>query len=100
MRWRPNLTPGRRRYLEQLADGLPRRIKQRGPVGFSLRQLGWCSFAVRDLRTGEVVPLKGQPFYNEDGVKLYEFLTDPWDGAEIITPEGLRVLSENPTPEP
>lgn len=94
MRWRPVLTPGRRRYLEQLADGQPRRISQRGTVGYSLRQLGWCAFAVRNVKTGEIAASKDVRFYADDGTRLYEFLTDPWDGAEIITPEGLRILHE------
>lgn len=89
MRWRPNLTPGRRRYLEALADGKPRKVGGRGSVGYSCRVLGWCSFAVRDLQTGEVVPSPRVPFYDEDGVKLYEFVGGD---AQIITPEGLWVL--------
>lgn len=92
MRWRPNLTPARRRYLERLADGEPHVIRQRGHVGFSLRQLGWCSFAVRNVQTGEIKACRDVRFYDDDGVRVYAFLTYPWDGAEIITPEGLRVL--------
>jgi hypothetical protein len=89
MRWRPILTPGRRRHLEALADGLPRKVGGRGPVGYSCRQLGWCAFAVRDLRTGEIKPSKAVRFYDDDGVRLYEFVGGD---AEVITPEGLRVL--------
>lgn len=97
-RWRPILTPGRRRHLEALADGLPRKVKAVGTVGYSCRVLGWCSFAVRDLRTGEIITKPPGSFYDDDGdTKLYEFVGG---GAEIITPEGLRILAENPTPEP
>lgn len=88
---RSTLTPARRRYLEKLADGQARKITERGRVGYDCRQLGWCSFAVRDLSTGAIIPRPDGPWWVGD-VRLYDFLTAPWDGAEIITPEGLRML--------
>lgn len=87
----PRLTPARRRHLEQLSDGEARRVAQRGPAGFACRKLGWCAFAVRIIATGQIVPSPDR-WYDDDGVRLVELLTDPWDGAEIITPEGRRVL--------
>lgn len=100
-RWRPVLAPARRAHLEALADGQPRKVGSHGPVGFSCRKLGWCSFAVRVLRTGAIVSRPEGPWRADDGTKLYEFLTDPWDGAEIITPAGLRMLGlETPKTAP
>lgn len=96
-RWRRVLTPGRRAYLEALADGQPRRVTQRGAVGFSCRQLGWCSFAVRDLRTGAVIPKPAGSWWDGDR-KLYEFVGRD---LEMITPEGLAMLGlETPKTAP
>lgn len=89
----PTRTPARLAYLAKLADGQPRVIGQRGRVGYVCRRLGWCSFAVRDLSTGVVIPMPAGPWWVGD-VRLYAFLEDPWNGAEIITDEGRRILSE------
>lgn len=88
----PTPTPARLRYLAQLADGQARRVTQRGRVGYDCRVLGWCRFAVRDLRSGEIIPSPEGSFWSDDGSRLYEYLVEPLNAAEIITPEGLRVL--------
>ena len=88
----PTPTPARLRYLAQLADGQARRVIQRGRVGYDCRRLGWCSFAVRDLSTGAIIPKPPGPWWIGD-VRLYEFVGGD---AEIITPEGLRMLGIEP----
>lgn len=96
MRWRPILTPARRRHLEALADGLPRKVGGRGTTGYSCRVLGWCSFAVRDLSTGEIITKQeAQRRLNERGrhelwQEGFRFIGD----EQIITPEGLRLIGE------